>query len=91
MLDLTQIHQALLDTHQEALSDPRNSVEGLDFSSCPPHRQHLVTLAGAASADGMSADAWPSAILEGLDPEAEPLLESAESCMRESGLWPCPS
>ena len=91
MLDLTQIHQALLDTHQEALSDPRNSVEGLDFSSCPPHRQHLVTLAGAASAEGMTAGAWRSAILEGLGPEAEPLLESAESCMRESGLWPWPT
>ena len=33
MLDLTQIHQALLDTHEEALTDPRNSVEGLDFTS----------------------------------------------------------
>jgi hypothetical protein len=91
MMDLGHIHQALLDTHEEALADPRNSAEGLDFASCPPHRQHLATLAAGASAEGMSADAWRSTILEGLGPEARPLLESAESCMRESGLWPWPS
>ncbi len=39
----------------------------------------------------MSADAWRSTILEGIGPEAGPLLESAENCMRESGLWPWPS
>jgi hypothetical protein len=91
MMDLGHIHQTLLATHEEALADPRNSVEGLDFTSCPPHRQHLATLAAGAAAEGMSADAWRSAILEGLGPEAGPLLESAENCMRESGLWPWPS
>lgn len=91
MLDLGNIHQALIDTHQDALADPRNSAEGLDFASCPPHRQHLATLAAGASAEGMSADAWRSTFLEGIGPEAGPLLESAENCMRESGLWPWPS
>jgi hypothetical protein len=90
-MDLSRIHHALVENHREALADPRNSAEGLDFASCPPHRQHLATLAAAASAEGISADAWRSAILEGLGPEAGPLLESAESCMRESGLWPWPS
>lgn len=91
MMDLGQIHQALVATHEEALADPRNSAEGLDFAACPPHRQHLATLAAGAAAEGMSADAWRSTILEGLGPEAQPLLESAEGCMRESGLWPWPS
>lgn len=91
MMDLGHIHQALMETHREALEDPRNSAERLDFASCPPHRKHLAALAAGASAEGISADAWRSSILEGIGPEVGPLLESAESCMRESGLWPWPS
>ena len=91
MMDLQHVHQALMATHRETLEDPRYSAEGLDLASCPPHRKHLATLAAGASAGGMSADDWRSSILEGVGPEAGPLLESAESCMRESGLWPWPS
>lgn len=72
-MDLDHIHQALITTHREALADPRNSAEGLDFAACPPHRQHLATLAAGASAEGMSADAWRTAILDGLGPEVVPL------------------
>jgi hypothetical protein len=88
MIDLERIHHALMESHQEMLMDPRNSAEGLDSASCPPHRKHLATLAAGAALQGLSADVWRSWILEGIGPEAEPLLDSAESCMRESGLWP---
>jgi hypothetical protein len=91
LIDLDRIHQALMESHREALADPRNSAEGLDFASCPPHRKHLAMLAAAASAQGLTADAWRSSILDGIGPEVRPLLDSAESCMRESGLWPWPS
>jgi hypothetical protein len=91
MIDLERIHQALMGSHREALADPRNSAEGLDFASCPPHRKHLAALAAEASAQGLSADTWRSSILDGIGPEVRPLLDSAESCMRESGLWPWPS
>jgi hypothetical protein len=55
-------------------------------ASCLPHRKHPAMIAAAASAQGLSADAWRSSILDGIGPEVRPLLDSAASCMRESGL-----
>jgi beta-phosphoglucomutase family hydrolase len=43
-------------SHREALEDLRNSAEGQDFASCPPHRKHLAALAAEASDQGLSAD-----------------------------------
>ncbi len=91
MPDLAHVHSALLLAHEETLGDPRNSPEGLDRAACPPHRKHLAILAAGASAEGLSADDWRGWVLDGVGPEAQPLLDSAEECMRASGLWPWPS
>jgi len=91
LLNLEQIHRALIEGHHEALSDPRNVAEGLDRAVCPPHREHLAVIAAGASREGLSAAQWRDSILDGIGPSAIPLLGSAEVCMRESGLWPWPN
>ena len=90
MMDLEQMHHALEHTHREMLEDSTYAAEGLEGASCPPHRKHLAQLAAGAAAQGMDAQTWRSQILRGIGPGAQPLLDSAESCMRESGLWPWP-
>lgn len=86
--DLGRIHEALERAHSEALSDLRNQVEGLDRAACGPHLTHLAELAAAAAADGASASKWRDDILANAGPSAAGPLDAAETCMRESGLWP---
>ena len=87
-MDLEEMHHALKEAHRELLEDTTYIAEGLDGASCPPHRKHLAQLAAGAAAQGIDAQTWRSWILDGLGPESQPLLDSAEACMRESGLWP---
>lgn len=88
MTDLEQIHHALKNSHYELLEDSTYAAEGLDGTSCPPHRKHLAQLAAGAAAQGIDAQTWRAWVLGGVGPDAQPLLDSAESCMHESGLWP---
>ena len=85
---LTHMHEALTAAYAEVLADPRNRAEGLDRASCGPHIKHLSELAAAAAADGISADQWRTDVLTQAGPSAVSALNSAETCMRESGLWP---
>ena len=87
-MDLTQMHQAVSAAHAEALAEATTLVEGLDGASCGPHLKHLAQLAAAAAAQGLSADAWRSALLTEGGPTAATAVDSAETCMRQSGLWP---
>ena len=86
--DLTHLHEALIVTRSEALTDPRNQVEGLDRAACGPHLKHLAELAAAAAAGGASATDWRSSVLAEVGPSATGPLDSAETCMRQAGLWP---
>jgi hypothetical protein len=87
-MDLTQMHQAVSAAHAEALTEAATHVEGLDGASCGPHLKHLAQLAAAAAAEGLSAEAWRSALLDEAGPTAAPAVDTAETCMRQSGLWP---
>jgi hypothetical protein len=87
-VNLTQMHQAVSAAHAEALTESANRVEGLDGASCGPHLKHLAQLAAVAAAEGISADAWRAAILDEVGPAAATAVDSAETCMRQSGLWP---
>jgi hypothetical protein len=75
----------------EVLADPRNDVEYLDRAGCGPRVTNLARLAIGAASDGLAAEAWRSWIMGALGVEAEPYLDTAESCMRTSGLWPWPT
>lgn len=85
---LSHIHMALDAAYSEALTDPRNQAEGLDRAACGPHLTHLAELAAAAAANGASADRWRADILAAAGPTAADHLDTAETCMRQSGLWP---
>lgn len=89
-MDLEHVHIALQNAHHEMLEGSTYAAEGLELASCPPHRKHLAQLAAGAAAAGMDAQTWRSWIVQGIGPEAQPLVESAEECMRASGLWPWP-
>lgn len=86
--DLRHIHEALNDAYSEALADPRNQAEGLDRAACGPHLTHLAELAAAAAAAGASASTWRDDIMASAGPSAAGPLDTAEACMRQSGLWP---
>jgi hypothetical protein len=86
-MDLARVHEALLQAHQELIEDPRHGVEGLDAASCPPHIRHLAQLAIRATWEGFTAERWRSWIVGGIGPEAAPLPETAESCMRSLALF----
>ena len=87
-MDLTQMHRALSGAHAEALTEAATLVEGLDGASCGPHLKHLAQLAAVAAAEGVTAEAWRSALLDEAGPTAATAVDSAEACMRQSGLWP---
>lgn len=89
--DLAEVHRALYATHHEELDDPRNEAEGLDRASCPPHVKHLAQLAAGASLGRKSAEEWRTWVLADAGDHAAALIESAEECMRASGLWPWPT
>ncbi len=74
--------------HSEGLADPRNQAEGLDRAACGPHPKHLAELAAAAAADGASATNWRTDVLTHVGPTATGPLDTAETCMRQAGLWP---
>ena len=78
--DLTHLHEALTVTRSEALTDPRDRVDGLDRATCGPHLKHLAELAAAAG--GASATGWRSDVLTQAGPSATGPLDSAETCMR---------
>ncbi len=82
------MHDALLHNHHELLERGLDEVEGLEGASCPPHRKHLAQVAMGSAAEGLSAEQWRSAIVDGLGPEITPLVDEAEACMRSVGLWP---
>ncbi len=82
------MHHAVVAAHAEALTEAVNQVEGLDGASCGPHLKHLAQLAAAAAAEGVSAEAWRSAVLAEAGPTAATAVDTAETCMRQSGLWP---
>jgi hypothetical protein len=90
MLDLASLHESLAALRGDLLVDPRNEVEGLDRASCPPHVKHLAVLAVGASSEGMSADQWRAWVTGGAGEMVVPLLAEAETCMKDSGLWPWP-
>lgn len=87
-MDLAQIHEALLRSHEELLEEPAAGAEGLDGASCPPHVKHLAQLAMGAAAEGFTAQRWREEIVGGLGEPVKPLLDQAERCMHEVGLWP---
>lgn len=87
-MDLAQIHAVLLESHEELLHEPASDVEGLDGASCPPHVKHLAQIAFVAASEGYTAQRWRTDILEGLGPDVAPLLQRAEDCMHDAGLWP---
>jgi hypothetical protein len=86
--DLTHIHEALSAAYSEILADPRHHAEGLDRAACGPHLTHLAALATAAAAGGVSATGWRTDVLTQVGPSATGPLDRAETCMRQSGLWP---
>lgn len=86
--DLGAIHAALDEAYSEALTDLRNKAEGLDRAACGPHLTHLAELAAAAAAGGASASTWRDDILASAGLSAAGPLDAAETCMRQSGLWP---
>ena len=87
-MDLAEIHEALLRSHEELLAEPAAGAEGLDAASCPPHVKHLAQIAMGAAAEGFTAQRWRATVVEGLGDEVTPLLRRAEDCMRDVGLWP---
>ena len=87
-MDLAQVHEALVHHHHDLLDSPLDAVEGLEGSSCAPHRKHLAQIAVGSAREGLSAEQWRSAIVDGLGPEITPLVDEAEACMRGAGLWP---
>jgi hypothetical protein len=95
MSDLAEVREALakakgtlLQAHHEVLEDPRYGVEGLERAGCSPYLKDLARLAIGADAEGLTAEGWRTWVVEGLGADAGPLLDSAETCMRASGLWP---
>lgn len=88
---LNRAKGALMHKHHEVLEDPCNGVEGLEGASCGPYVKSLARLAIGAASQGLSAKDWRRWVVDGLGPDAGPLLDSAEGCMRASGLWPWPT
>lgn len=88
---LNQAKGALMHKHHELLEDPRNGAEGLEGAACGPYIKGLARLAIGAATQGLTAEDWRTWVVDGLGPEAGPLLNSAEGCMRASGLWPWPT
>ncbi len=93
--ELTEIHQTLreaehhlLKEHRELVDDPRNAVEQLERAGCSAHIKDLARLAMGAWSEGLTAEGWRTWIVDGMGPEAGPLVAAAETCMRTSGLWP---
>lgn len=87
-MDLAQVHETLIKSHQEMMSEPAAGVEGIERASCPPHVKHLAQLASGAASEGYTAARWRAEVLGGLGPDVAPLLRNAEQCMVEAGLWP---
>lgn len=85
---LDRAKAALMHEHHEVLEDPRNGAEGLDGAGCAPYIKDLARLAIGADAQGLSSEDWRAWVVDGLGPDAGPVLDSAEGCMRASGLWP---
>jgi hypothetical protein len=85
---LAHVHEALFAAYAEVLASPSGQVEGLDRAACGPHVKHLAELAAVAAADGMSPNQWRTDVLAHAGPSSLIALDSAEACMRESGLWP---
>jgi hypothetical protein len=97
MTDIAEVREALakakgalMQHHHEVLEDPRNGVEGLEGAGCGPYIKDLARLGIGAASEGLTAEAWRSWVVQGLGADAAPLLDSAEECMRASGLWPWP-
>ena len=88
---LDQAKGGLMHEHHEVLEDPRYGVEGLEGAGCGPYIKDLARLAIGADTQGLTAEDWRAWVVEGLGPDAAPLLDSAEGCMRASGLWPWPT
>jgi hypothetical protein len=88
LVSAREVYRALLRVHRAELDDSHNGPEWLEEASCPPGVKELARLASSASVHGMTAEGWRSMIMSEGGPEASPLLDNAETCMRESGLWP---
>jgi hypothetical protein len=82
------MHETLSAAYAEVLDDPRNQAEGLDRATCGPHLKHLSELAAAAAPEGFSAAQWRADLLTGAGASAGTAVDMAETCMRQSGLWP---
>jgi hypothetical protein len=83
-----EVYQALLQAHRVELHDSHNGPEWLEEASCSPDVKELAQLASSAASRGMTAQDWRAMIMSEGGREASPLLDTAETCMRESGLWP---
>ena len=86
--DASEVYSALLRAHRAELGGSHNGPEWLEEASCSPDVKELAKLASSASANGMTAESWRAMVMSEGGPEALPLLDTAETCMRESGLWP---
>jgi hypothetical protein len=85
---LAAAEDAFMRAHHEMLEDPRNDVEYLDRAGCGPRVINLARLALGAYSQGRTPAEWRAWITDALGSEAEPFLDTAEECMRVSGLWP---
>lgn len=74
--------------HQLDLADPRYGAEGLDTAVCGAQVKHLAQYAIAAADHGVDAAHWRETIVTEAGPEATRLVDQAEECMREAGIWP---
>lgn len=63
-------------------------VERLEEASCGPRVKALMVDAVHASERGIDPLGWREEVLARYGAEVHTLLDEAEECMRESGLWP---
>lgn len=86
--DAREVYRVLLRAHRAELDGSDNGPEWLEGASCSPDVKELAMIASSASVSGMTAEGWRAMLMSEGGPEALPLLDTAEACMRGSGLWP---
>ncbi len=69
-------------------TDGARLVERLEEASCGPRVKALMVDAVHARERGMSPAAWRAEALGRYGDEVRTLVDEAEECMRDSGLWP---
>lgn len=91
-MNLTGVRESLERDHEDILTDTRYAAEGLDRAACPPMRKYLAQLAAGANCHGLSPEGWREWVhadgRDMSDSDIDTLLDSAEDCMHQAGLWP---